>query len=183
MLKLTCQLLCSPFKSESMVISFDVKTETNDIFRVSLSSGEDAFFSSNDLMHEVSLDVEIIEIDLERIKGNNSADIRALKVIADEIGRCFSQNHKAILYYYCDEMELPIVSKHHEYEWPQEYRSQLFSRMFQRYAQKAGVFDIIDMTIEIMQGDRPIVMHLIARECHRSCLDILKTYIIDNYGK
>ncbi|MBQ0020772.1 MAG: hypothetical protein KBT39_09660 [Bacteroidales bacterium] len=166
-----------------MVISFDVKTDTNDVFRVSLSSGEDAFFATENVMQETALDVEIIEIDLERIEGHHNADIRTLRIIADGIGRCFSQNSKAILYYYCDEIELPIISQHHSEKWPQEYRSQLFSRMFQRYASKAGDLDIIDMTVEIIQGDRPIFMHLIARECHRSCLETLKNYITTNYGK
>lgn len=166
-----------------MVVSFDVKTDTNDIFRVSLSSGEDAFFATEDVMQDAALDVEIIEIDLERIEGSHSADIKTLRVIADGIGRCFSQNSKAVLYYYCDELDLPVVSHHHEREWPQEYRSQLFSRMFQRYASKAGIIDVVDMTVEIMQGDRPIFMHLIARECHRSSLEVLRNYIIKNYGK
>lgn len=166
-----------------MVVSFDVRTASNDVFRVSLSSGKDAFFATDDVMHESALDVEIIEIDLERIEGHHSADIRTLRAIADGIGRCFNQNSKAVLYYYCDELDLPIISRHHKGEWPQEYRSQLFSRMFQRYATEAGVLDVIDMTVEIMQGDRPVFMHLIARECHRSSLEILKNYIITNYGK
>lgn len=166
-----------------MLISFDVQNDFGDVFRVSLSSGEDAYFATSDVIRDCDIDIEIVEIDLERIQGEHKADLRTLEIIADGIGRCFFQNTKAVLYYYCDEQELPVVSARHTTVWPQEYRSQLFSKMFQRYTQKENTTDIIDLTVQIMQSERPIFMHIIARECHRSYLEVLKNYIIQNYGK
>lgn len=166
-----------------MIVFFDIHTETDDLFRVTLSSGEDAFFATAEVLQELKSDIDIIEIDLERIRGTHNANLKTLRLIADRIGQCFQQNEKAALYYYCDEMELPIENPRRLGEWPQEYRSQLFSSMFKRYVQNNGLDSIADVTIMIMQGNRPIYMHLIARECHQKQLESFKNYISKNYEK
>lgn len=52
-----------------MLISFDVQNDFGDVFRVSLSSGEDAYFATSDVIRDCDIDIEIVEIDLERIQG------------------------------------------------------------------------------------------------------------------
>ena len=128
-----------------MVVSFDIEAETGDCYRVILSSGEDAFFAGqwiNDLFNN---EIEIVEIDLERLSGNNATSLNTLKLIADGIGNCFRQNDKAILYYYCDDlMDVPKSQRKNDM-WPQEYRSQLFGLMFKRFVSQHETEDIKDI--------------------------------------
>lgn len=126
-----------------------------------------------------------MEIDLERISGTNPASMRTLGKIAEGIAHCFEQNEKAILYYFCDDMnEIPVIGRGKETMWPQEYRSALFSKMFQRHVTRnQHAVDIVDVAVVINQGGRPLYMHLIARVCHSKYIDKLKEYISDNYAK
>lgn len=166
-----------------MTISFDIQAEAGDVYRVILSSGDDAFFADGDIRAILGDAVEIVEIDLERISGTNPTTMTTLRYIAEGIGRCFMQNDKAILYYYCDELSEVFMSPRHLDLWPQEYRSHLFSLMFQRYVSTVSNNDITDITIVINQDNRPLFMHLISRTKHARYIEILKDYISQNYGK
>lgn len=166
-----------------MTFSFVVIDESGDTFRVILSSGDDAFFADSEIRKILGESVEIVEIDLERVSGSKPASLKTLKSIAEGIGRCFVQNEKAILYYYCDELSEAFMSSRKADFWPQEYRSQLFSLLFQRYVASFGGQEITDLTIVLNQGDRPLFMHLISRMKHAQYIEIIKQYITKNYGK
>lgn len=168
-----------------MKIVFDVEALEGDVFRVILSSGDDAFFASERFFEAKGIDVDIVEIDLERVKGENPATLSVLRSIADGIGRCFMHNQRAVLYYYCDDMnDVPSIGVRNQGMWPQEYRSQLFGLMFRRYVEQNNLSeDIVDVSITIQQDARPLYMHLIARNKHVAYLEQLKEYIIENFGK
>lgn len=168
-----------------MVVSFDIVTEEGDIFRVLLTSGEDAFFATPDIYATLGSDIEIVEIDLERISGSNPASLKTLGMISDGIFRCFKQNDKAILYYFCDDLnEIPVLGKGKEDVWPQEYRSMLFHRMFQRYVTLNNVSeDFVDVVVVINEDTRPLYMHFIARAKHLHYIELLKEFVYSNYSK
>ncbi len=166
-----------------MRVTFQVTSESNDVYQVTLSSGKDAFFATEDVCAQFCNDVEIVEIDLDRVSGNNPTSLQTLSLISEGIARYFSTNNKAVLYYYCDDLDDVPKSSRKGDVWPQEYRSHLFSLMFQRYLLSQDIKDVIDVTIMINQGQRPIYMHIIARKAHMHYINIVKTYIIDNYGK
>ena len=166
-----------------MKVSFCIKAETGDEYLVSLLSGDDAFFATNDVAFSLGDEIEIVEIDLARVSGSNPTTAHTLSLISEGIARYFSMNEKAVLYYYCEDMADVPKSSRKEDMWPQEYRSHLFSLMFQRYLLNHGIQDIIDVTIVIEQGTRPLFMHLISRKEHSHYIERIKTYIIDNYGK
>lgn len=166
-----------------MKVSFSVKAETGDEYLVSLSSGDDAFFATDDVALNIGEEIEIVEIDLERLSGNNPTTTHTLSLITEGIARYFSMNEKAVLYYYCEDMVDVPKSSRKDDMWPQEYRSHLFSLMFQRYLLKHGIVDVIDITLVIEQGNRPLYMHLISRKEHIRYIEKLKAYIVDNYGK
>lgn len=168
-----------------MVISFDIVAEEGDVYRVLLSSGEDAFFGSSEIDVLVGQEVEIIEIDLERLSGCNPASLKTLWEISNSIFRCIKQNDKAVLFYFCDDMnEIPVIGKGKEDMWPQEYRSLLFHKMFQRYVMQNHVSeDYVDISVVINEDSRPLYMHFISRSEHVHYVNMLKEYISSNYSK
>lgn len=162
---------------------FRVEAPEGDVYQISLASGLDAFFATEDVCADLSSEFEIIEIDLERISGDTPTTPYTLSLITEEIGKYFLQNNKAILYYYCDDMADVPKSGRKQDMWPQEYRSKLFSHMLQRYVVSHSIFDMIDEDIMLEEGTRPIYMHLIGRAEHKHYIEVVKRYIITNYGK
>lgn len=162
---------------------FRVESPEGDTYEISLSSGVDAFFATQDVCKELSNEFEIVEIDLERLSGDNPTSPHTLSLITEQIGRFFLQNNKAILYYYCDDLAEVPKSNRKQDMWPQEYRSQLFSIMLQRYVVSHSVYDLIDENIMLDQGGSPIYMHLIGRAEHANYIQLVKQYILTNYGK
>lgn len=162
---------------------FRVESPDGDIYQVALTSGLDAFFATKDICEELGNEFEIIEIDLERISGDNATTPYTLSLIAEGIGNYFLQNKKAILYYYCDDLADVPKSNRKKEMWPQEYRSMLFSLMLRRYVTTHSVFEMIDEDVMIEQDTHPIYMHLIGRLEHKHYIEMVKEYIITNYGK
>ena len=166
-----------------MKISFDVFAEPNERYRVTLSSGDDTFFVNEDVLSMLGEDVEVVEVDLERISGKQTTSMKSLRLIADGIGRSFIQNTKSILYYYCDDLSEIPAGKTGHYRWPQEYRNALFSLLFKRFAESHPNLSISDYEIKIDEDGRPLYMHLVARKQHDYYIQKLKDYIAVNYGK
>lgn len=65
---------------------------------------------------------------------------------------------------------------------PQKFRSDLFSRMFDRYIISNGITNIINTPIEI-KADRHIYIHLISRKCHLKYVTAIKNAIMDMEAK
>ena len=168
-----------------MVFSFNVIADTGDVFRVILSSGEDAFFATPEICSLLNNEIEIVEIDLERVTGSAPTSLKTLTKISEGIAHCFEQNKKAVLYYFCDDLsEVPSIGDSKIGMWPQEYRSLLFSRMFERYALNTSMEDsVTDVEVVIYEDTRPLYMHLIARTCHSRYIEALKAYITSRYSK
>ncbi|MBQ0019659.1 MAG: hypothetical protein KBT39_03955 [Bacteroidales bacterium] len=126
--------------------------------------------------------VEVVEITLYRMKGINHTPLKTLDKITDIIAKSFLENENAILYFYCDDLaELPSVKKNIR---PQEYRSRLFSSLFERYIRKNNLSDIINYPITIFDVEGvPMRIHLFARECHSKYVEIISNDLIDNYSK
>ena len=104
-------------------------------------------------------DIEIVDVTLERVKGINPTDIGILLKISNIIGEILNDNGNLILYFYCDDMH-NISRRENREVSPQKFRSDLFSRMFDKYILSNGITNMINTPIEI-KADRHIYIHLI----------------------
>ena len=59
---------------------------------------------------------------------------------------------------------------------PQKFRSNLFSRVFDRYITSNGIDDYINTPLEI-KADRSIYIHLISRKQYQGYVDCIKSRI------
>ena len=166
-----------------MRISSDLTSENGDTYRVVLSSGEDTFFVGDAVRAFIGSEIEIIEVDLERISGTTRTSPSILYKIADLIGSFMEQDPDCVLYFYCDDIALLPKDATQKNIWPQEYRSRLFSRMFEHYSMQHTSLSAENIPIVIDAVGRPIYMHLIARTEHLTYIDTIKKYVINNYGK
>jgi len=73
-----------------------------------------------------------------------------------------NDNEAAVLCFYCD--DLTDVPRRHSDITPQEYRSLLFSKMFDMYVHENDIKDIVNYQIEIEDEHHPRFAHFITNE-------------------
>ena len=92
-----------------------------------------------DFLAEALQDVEILDVTLERIEGNNITSLSVLLNITKFIADILRDNENSILYFYCDDIhDIPRRQKHIK---PQHFRSILFSKMFERYVTANHIYN------------------------------------------
>jgi len=164
-----------------MNISASITTPYGDEYRIGLSSVEESLIDDDIyqlLKHE---QIEIVEIYLERIKGKRKATPRILTEISELIAQFFMDNAQSILYYYCDDMiSIPNTEKNIP---PQEYRSRLFSKMFERYQSQHPNLSIHDIPVYIDAVGWPIYLHFITHEKNMKYVEMLSNDILSHYSK
>lgn len=163
-----------------MNLSFSYKTEKGDVYRISLENIPTELLSE-EVREELGGNVEIVEVILDRLYGDNITDRKTLSLISEKIGRIFIESPNLILYYFCD--DLHSVPNQRSSITPQEYRSRLFSAMFERFVKQRELKGVSDSQIYIDAVGWDIYLHLIYRDEHSDYIELLKNYIAENYTK
>ena len=97
----------------------------------------------------------------------------------------FSENENMIIFFFCDDIgEIPTLRKTRDRDiLPQEYRSRLFSCMFERYMAKHHINNIDNYPMHIGEGRYEAYLHFIARHHHKQYVQMIKDDIKAGYGK
>lgn len=113
-----------------MDISFDIHNDKGDRVKVALSyyDTENLQVFTND---PLTLTLVFYDVTLVRVSGEDTVGIKMLTAICDVLFRFMNENDTAVLCFYCD--DLTNVDRHNTELTPQEYRSRLFSKMFDMY--------------------------------------------------
>ena len=129
-----------------------------------------------DFLAEALQDVEILDVTLERIEGNNITSLSVLLNITKFIADILKDNENSILYFYCNDIhDIPRRQKHIK---PQHFRSILFSKMFERYVTANHIYNFVNTPIKII-ADRDIYIHFISRTQHLTLVDKMKEAIVE----
>lgn len=138
------------------------RSSTGDVYHITLSENNGVLSSET---INVLNDVDVVGIELRRLAGNNVTGQEVLAAIESTIAEFFIENENAILCYYCDFIDpIPHTSKNSMP--PQEYRSRLFDRMFQRYSKQHGITNVRLSVVEINGINEKYYFHVIYREDH-----------------
>ena len=122
-----------------------------------------------------------MEIGLERSKGLNFTNHRVLAQIEQCIAEVILGNPNAILFFFCDFISLlPTMKKNMSV---QEYRSRLFSRMFERYVAQHHITDIFNRVTTVEGIAENYYFHVIARRHHLIFADMILASIQKDFGK
>lgn len=138
------------------------KSPDGDVYHIALFEDKGAL--SSDAL-EALKDVTVVGIELRRLAGNHSTGHDVLVAIENTIAEFFLQEENAIICYYCDFIN-PIPRTTKNSMPPQEYRSRLFDRMFQRYTKQRGIKDVRLSVVEINGINEKYYFHVIYREAH-----------------
>ena len=121
------------------------KSSDGDVYHITLS--EDNGILSSDAIDKLR-NVTLVGIDLRRLEGRHATGHSVLAAIENAIAEFFLHYEDVIICYYCDFIN-PIPRTTKNTMPPQEYRSRLFDRMFQRYTKQRSIGDVRLSVVDI----------------------------------
>ena len=169
-----------------MNYSFYISTKNGDEYRIIFFDADISQLADNVKETITEQGIDISEIMIDRVKGGESTAQEVLHAITGRIADLFAQNENLILYYSCDDMN-PIPSRNlkgsNKDLSVQEYRSTLFSHIFDTYMYSHQVFGITNTPVIIKGEGYTQFMHLIARDKHQDVVSLIKQDVIKGWGK
>lgn len=134
--------------------------------------------------------IDISELIIERISGESTTAQDVLHDITGWVAELFASNPNLIIYYSCDDMT-PIPSRNKNSENKDmpvnEYRSKLFTHIFDSYMASHQVLGVINTPIRLDNYENgmgySLFFHFIAREKHSDIVEMLKEDIKEVSGK
>lgn len=141
-----------------MDISFDIDNGKGDQLRVALSY-YDAETIQTLTYDPLTLSLIFYDVTLIRVSGDKTVNLKSLKEICERLYRFLSENDSVVLCFYCDDQT--DVIRHDVDLTPQEYRSRLFSKMFEMYIKSKKITDYVNYIIKIDDNGMPRFVHFI----------------------
>lgn len=158
--------------------SYRIFSEKGDEYKLSLSDDDGL-----NLFEELAgrYHVQLISIELTRINGNGSTPAYILNRIEDLIAATLVEYPNAVMCYYCDFLN-PVPSSNKPMP-PQEYRSRLFSLMFQRYVHHHEIEGVSEVIVRVDGIEEVYYFHMITRNRHLGTVKQIATDIQGQFQK
>jgi len=155
------------------------RSPEGDIYHITLSEDNRVLSES---IRETLGHVRVAGIDLRRLEGTHVTGQGVLTALAGAIADFFLQDENVIICYYCDFLNsIPNTSKNSMP--PQEYRSRLFEKMFQRYVKLHHIDNVRLSVVEVNGIDEKYYFHVIYREHHSMLASLIGNDIQEGLGK
>ena len=155
------------------------KSPEGDVYHITLS--EDNGVLSAEVLAALGK-VHVAGIDLRRLFGKHVTSQEVLSALANVIAEFFLKDEDVIICYYCDFINsIPNTSK--DTMPPQEYRSRLFEKMFQRYVKLHNLSNVRLSVVEINGINEKYYFHVIYREGHSMLASMIGSDLRDGFGK
>ena len=153
-----------------MDLSFDIKNTEGDHIMVALSyyDIESIILFSSD---PAILTLIFYDVTLVRCAGSGFVGYDVLNTVSDTLAKFLNENEDAVLCFYCDSDT--DIRRSHKNISPQEFRSELFSKMFDRYVKSHKLPHFVNHRIRIEDEDNPKntqFAHFICRLNHESAV-------------
>lgn len=134
--------------------------------------------------------IDVSELIIDRISGESTTEQDVLHDITGWVANMFADNPNLIIYYSCDDM-MPIPSRNISSDNKNlpvnEYRSRLFSHIFDSYMSSHQVSGVTNTPIRLDNYENgmgySIFLHLIARDRHSDIVEMIKDDIKEVSGK
>ena len=169
-----------------MIYSFEISTSTGDEYRIQLVDVDISMLATEIRNAIERNDIDISEIVIDRIKGDDSTAQEILHAITGKIADLLANHDNLILYYSCDDMN-PIPTRNtksaNKNLSVQEYRSRLFSHIFESYMVSHQVSGYTNTPIIIEGVGYTQFLHLISRAKHDYIVNLIKDDVIKGWGK
>ena len=156
--------------------SFEIRNNKGDLLRGALSC-YDAEIISNFTFDPRALSLAFYDVTLIREDGTGRVGYGVLNMVSESLAKFLMANQEAVLCFYCDD-QTDVVRRKSEIT-PQEYRSQLFSRMYDHYVTVHGIDWLINYKVTIEVGGQPRITHFICRREHSGAVTAIGDLLIN----
>lgn len=150
-----------------MDLSFDIHNDKGDLIRVALSYYDAATLHAV-VQDPLILSLVFFDVTLVRVSGSDYVGYGVLKAVSEVLHRFMNENENAVLCFYCD--DLSDVERRHGDMSPQEYRSRLFSRMFDIYVKTHRISHLVNYQIIIDDDALQRYVHFITPDRYLSAV-------------
>ena len=151
-----------------------IQSETGDEYKLQFTSERSGIIAEEILDRINSEGIEVVEIGLGRSKGTAPTSPRVLVQIEQIIADFFFSHPNVVISFFCDFINfIPSMNRRKSNMTVQEYRSQLFSCMFERFITQHHVSAIYNRVVTIQGVSEPYFFHIIARQEHLAFADMI----------
>ena len=156
--------------NEVYVIRIDEKNE----YKLQFSTDRSGLIAPSLLDFINAQGIEVVEIGLARVKGDVITSPRVLAYIEKYIADMFLSHPNVVISFFCDFIHvIPSMSKRRTDTTVQQYRSKLFSSMFEHYVSRHHLEGIINKVVVVEGVAEPYYFHIISRSEHQKIADMI----------
>lgn len=160
---------------------YTIYSETGDEYKLEFTTERIAAISKKTLDKLRLQWIEVLDIGLGRSKGINITSHKVLCQIEECIAEVFLSHPNIIISFFRDFISLVPRMKR---RMPvQEYRSVLFTRMFEHYVSHNHLDGVCNRVVSVEGAAENYYFHIIARKEHLKYADIIAQEYQTDYGK
>ncbi|MBQ9678955.1 MAG: hypothetical protein IJV44_12560 [Prevotella sp.] len=161
-----------------------IRIEDGSEYKLQFTS-EGSGLIASDLLNSINAQgIEVVEIGLARVKGNTVTGTRVLAQIEKYIAEMLFSHPNVIISFFCDFINaIPYMSKRRKGVTVQQYRSELFSRMFEQYVSKYHLEGVCNKVVVVEGVAEPYFFHIISRSEHLKFADMIAERHHEDFDK
>lgn len=153
---------------------FVIQSESGDEYKLQITTDRSGLIAAELLDRLNSEGIEVVEIGLGRSKGSLPTKPRVLAQIEKIVAEVFLAHPNVVISFFCDFINaIPSMNKRKKGMTVQQYRSQLFSHMFDRFTCQNNLNNIYNRVVVIQGVAEPYYFHVIARKEHLKYADMI----------
>ena len=159
---------------------YTITSGSGDEYKLQFTTDRSGIIADALLDYLSSNDIEVAEIGLARVKGHNVTSHYVLYQIEECIADLMQRHPNVILSFFCDFIHFVPSNKRIPV---QEYRSRLFSAMFNRYVSQYHLDDFCNHVVEVEGVSEPFFFHIIYRKEHEVYANMIAEGHQKDFGK
>jgi hypothetical protein len=160
---------------------YTIYSESGDEYKLKFTTDCNGIIADALLEEMNSVGIEVAEIALARVKGVNVTSGKVLAQIEECIADLMNRYQNVILTFFCDFISfLPATKK----KMPvQEYRSRLFTAMFERYMNHHHIDDFCNNVVKVEGVAEIFYFHVIYHKEHQKYAEMIAEGLQKDFGK
>ena len=159
---------------------YTITSDCGDEYKLQFTTDRSGVIADALLDFLANTGIEVVEIGLARVKGQNITGHHVLAQIEDCIAELMQSHPNVILSFFCDFIHFVPSNKRIPV---QEYRSRLFSAMFNRYISQHHLHDYCNHVVEVEGVSEPFFFHVIYKKEHEAYADMIAEGHQKDFGK
>ena len=160
---------------------YTIRSESGDEYKLKFSTDRSGIIADS-LLDELDREgIEVAEIALARVKGFGVTNIKVLNQIENCIADLMNRRPNVGLCFFCDFISFLLAIKKRSHH--QEYRSRLFTAMFERYVTHHHLDNFCNNVVKVEGVAESFYFHVIYRNRHQKYAERIAEAYQKDFGK